>query len=542
MNVSTDCSRLKPGSSPDLDEALRRRQVYYESQSALPRCVLLTAISVAALVDANYGLIIGLVGSKAAIVGMILYLVEMIIFAFSLTSLLGYAWRSVYPMYSSPLLLSDKQYRLLSLDQDTPGFARSPEKEKKYPNPFSPLPGSLISSPKLSPPSPAQSSTPVNTSYNSWMSASPGSVSKMSPLNVSSPLLSASLNTSANLRRDHYSGYESPITDQNELSEYLNDYSAWESSSFLDKLDDTGSVASQSIFYWRGGNKPDPAHYRRTEYLLSTPATKTSSSSTDSPADKAKTEVLSQRLGVDPMRLVTWNENLRIWVTQTILRPLVSEVENINTNLPKQGVSDAKIGDSPVDRLRKVSSLPQVAANLPTLPALIPFLEVSPDQEYIINRIKELSSTGALSLYRWDAGGRRSTLQQAGAWTEKLPSDSELVLHLVATYLDSRLVASSSTRLSDSRETMPFTHSHFFKFGEKIEKPDKDFLAIVQVSSRPPHYVVQVGDKQLDVGGGRNNLLHTLLLFLHQVKEEREGMIGRVNLGLSGLNILWVLD
>ena len=116
------------------------------------------------------------------------------------------------------------------------------------------------------------------------------------------------------------------------------------------------------------------------------------------------------------------------------------------------------------------------------------------------------------------------------------------MLHLVATYLDSRLVASSSTRLSDSRETMPFTHSHFFKFGEKIEKPDKDFLAIVQVSSRPPHYVVQVGDKQLDVGGGRNNLLHTLLLFLHQVKEEREGMIGRVNLGLSGLNILWVLD
>ena len=123
-----------------------------------------------------------------------------------------------------------------------------------------------------------------------------------------------------------------------------------------------------------------------SEYLLSTPATKTSSSSTDSPADKAKTEVLSQRLGVDPMRLVTWNENLRIWITQTILRPLVSEVENINTNLPKQGVSDAKIGESPVDRLRKVSSLPQVAANLPTLPALIPFLEVSPDQEYIINR------------------------------------------------------------------------------------------------------------------------------------------------------------
>ena len=37
-------------------------------------------------------------------------------------------------------------------------------------------------------------------------------------------------------------------------------------------------------------------------------------------------------------------------MTQTILKPLVSEIDNINNNLPKQGVSDAKIGESPVDR------------------------------------------------------------------------------------------------------------------------------------------------------------------------------------------------
>ena len=32
----------------------------------------------------------------------------------------------------------------------------------------------------------------------------------------------------------------------------------------------------------------------------------------------------------------------------------------------------------------------------------------------------------------------------------------------------------------------------------------------------PAHYVVQVGDSRLDVGGGRNNLIHTLLLFLYR--------------------------
>ena len=76
----------------------------------------------------------------------------------------------------------------------------------------------------------------------------------------------------------------------------------------------------------------------------------------------------------------------------------------------------------------------------------------------------------------------------------------------------------------------------------KVTQEDKDTLALVQVGRSPTHYVVQIGGQQLDVGGGRNNMVHSLLLFLHTVKGERGGMLGRVNLGLSGLNILWVLD
>jgi hypothetical protein len=38
----------------------------------------------------------------------------------------------------------------------------------------------------------------------------------------------------------------------------------------------------------------------------------------------------------------------------------------------------------------------------------------------------------------------------------------------------------------------PFTHSHFFRYGEKVEGQEKDILAIVQTQARPPHYVVQV--------------------------------------------------
>lgn len=522
-----------PTESPVLNEALRRRQEYLESKSAGKKILGTTLVCAVILVDVNYSFIARLLVSQPAhTVGMFIYLLEMLVFVLSLTILLLMLWRWVSPLYSSPLQLNDQQYRLLGLDPNTPGFCRSPEKgEVKYPNPFTPLSGSLINSPKQSPASPTTSSTPVNTSMHSWMSSSGTSSPAFSPAS------NTSLNTSANLRRDHYTGYDSPITDENQLYEYLNDYSEWESSYLSDKLDDSGSVASQSILRRSGPRIESPA-YRKTVYQLSSPPIKTANSTLDSQADKAQAEILSQRLGVDPMRLVTWNENLRIWLTQTILKPLVAEIETINSSLPKNGVSDCKIGESPLDRLRKVGNLPQIAAYLPTFNSILPFLEVCQDQGYLVTRLQELSRTGALSLYRWNYGGRCRGQQ----WTDKLPTDSELIMHMVASYLDSRLVASSRTRLADTRESMPFTRSHFYKFGEKVETKDKDFLAIVQVKARPPNYVLQVGDKQLDVGSGRNNLIHTVLLFLHQVREERGGMIGRVNLGLSGLNILWVLE
>lgn len=326
----------------------RRRQLYYESKGAGWRVLSLLSVCLLSLLDLQYGFLLRLVGLQSApTLGLLLLLLETVVFTAAVTSLVLLGWRAVSPLYSAPLQLTERQYRLLRLEPDTPGFVRSPgQEEKKYPNPFTPIKGSFISSPKPAPPSPSQSTTPVNTSYNSWLSSSGTSPAVLSPASNTSL---SSLNSS-NLRRDHYSGYDSPITDELQLSEYLTDYSAWESSYLSDRLDDSGSVASQSLVWRSGGRGPEPPQYRSTVYQLSSPPTKTASSNHDSPADKAQTEILSQRLGVDPMKLVTWNENLRIWMTQTILRPLVAEIETVNTALPKNGISDCKIGESPLDR------------------------------------------------------------------------------------------------------------------------------------------------------------------------------------------------
>ena len=87
----------------------------------------------------------------------------------------------------------------------------------------------------------------------------------------------------------------------------------------------------------------------------------------ESASDKTKASVLSQRLGIDPLDLVGWNENLRVWLTQTVLRPLVKEIDSANAALPKQGVADCQIGQVAVERLRKVAALPQVILSMQTL-------------------------------------------------------------------------------------------------------------------------------------------------------------------------------
>ena len=86
----------------------------------------------------------------------------------------------------------------------------------------------------------------------------------------------------------------------------------------------------------------------------------------------------------------------------------------------------------------------------------------------------------------------------------------------------------------------------------------------MQTGQKPPHFVVQLNSNNttsttassssnsanasvkdaetLEVGQGRNNLFHVLLLFLHLIKTKEQGMLGRINFGSSGINVLWVLN
>ena len=110
-----------------------------------------------------------------------------------------------------------------------------------------------------------------------------------------------------------------------------------------------------------------------------------------------------------------------------------------------------------------------------------------------------LAKTGALSLFRWNGGG--------DGWTERLPSDAELLVHCLACYFDARLLTSASMRLSGTTnpqaEVMkPFTGVHFYRHGEKPGEGKENTLAIVQLGRSPAHYVVQVGKCKYNANTG----------------------------------------
>ncbi|PSN57009.1 Transmembrane protein 209 [Blattella germanica] len=192
---------------------------------------------------------------------------------------------------------------------------------------------------------------------------------------------------------------------------------------------------------------------------------------------------------------------------KTILDRLVKEIDAVDEALQRHGLADVKVGLVGLERLKKTAQILQVAQNIPTLVSLVPFLELSPNQEYLVTRIRE-----------------------------HLPTDSAIIMHLFATYLDSQLLP-----LPQNPDGRPFTTQHFAKTPDKPPQ-GKNTLAIYQVQINPPHYVLIDGEDTLEVLKGRNNLFHTLLLFLRQVNTKEHGMLGRVNLGSTGINLLWVIQ
>lgn len=102
-------------------------------------------------------------------------------------------------------------------------------------------------------------------------------------------------------------------------------------------------------------------------------------------------------------KLTEYVTNLRMWISATILQRLVKEFDKIDSEFGLRGFSDIKIGSVGLERLKKTAENQLVAVHVPTLPMVIPFLEMSANQEYLVQRIRGLSRGSGINDYRWNA-------------------------------------------------------------------------------------------------------------------------------------------
>ncbi|GFR77922.1 transmembrane protein 209-like [Elysia marginata] len=217
------------------------------------------------------------------------------------------------------------------------------------------------------------------------------------------------------------------------------------------------NLNSGNMSFWSYGSNPaDFLHIlRRFTYQLSptSSATPTLNSSADQIDNRGVGEAWI-KYGVSEDELYVWTEKLRKWLSFTIISRLNAEVEEINATLQKIGCEDTEIGEVGVSTLKQLALTK--GSFVPTLNSLVPYLDLTANQEYLRKRIRDLS-TGSVSAYTWDKGG-----DYGKPWANHLPTDASLVMHLFCCYMDSRLPA--EPKYPDGTS---FTAQHFLKTPDK---------------------------------------------------------------------------
>uniref|UniRef100_A0A182MN13 Transmembrane protein 209 n=1 Tax=Anopheles culicifacies TaxID=139723 RepID=A0A182MN13_9DIPT len=244
---------------------------------------------------------------------------------------------------------------------------------------------------------------------------------------------------------------------------------------------------------------------------------------------------------VSAAQLSTYVGNLRMWISLTILQRIGEEINIVDQAFKSRGFADIQIGSIGLERLKKTAENQQlVSLYIPRLPLLIPFLEMSTNQEYLVQRIKDLSKGSCLADYRWNSGSTYKGI----SWDEHLPTDSAIIFHLFCTYLDSQL------RPLPQPGGRPF-YNRYVVVGDK--KTTKETLAEVNTKNKAkcailcsnplkPKFNFVSDDKIHSCSYDRNNLFYVIIQFLMYMKTHHECSLEGINLGKSGINILCCID
>ncbi|KAL6264080.1 hypothetical protein P5V15_004159 [Pogonomyrmex californicus] len=436
-----------------------------------------------------------------------------------------------------PITLDPKQRPLLGVSEDDPLFKYETPKKQMTPEPS---PSLNISSIGL-----GRRSATLGSSVLSDMKDYSTSIPFLKCTTSASPKVTmcsnGSANRSMNISLSSNLTNEDIIQDECELENYLKEIEHKRKCALSTNVDQPSNLLSS---FWSHPATRSPGEVspllRRCAYQLAPTIDKIKATSPaeegSSSRDTFGAPDVWRKYRIDSNKVNEWTANLRMWISKTVVERVALEIDSICVTLIRHGLSDSQPGHVGLDRLRKLAQAQFLVCVIPTLPTLVPFLELSNNQEYLVKRIKTLAKGGSMSEFKWNGGGSHNGKE----WDSSLPTDSAIIMHLIATYMDTQLEAPL-----DQPDARPFTSRYMARSG--MELPRSKGPIIVCQSINPPHYNLALSGDSLpsdyeEVQRGRNNLFHTLLLFLYILKSRNHGMLGRVNAGSSGINILWVID
>ncbi|KAF9972933.1 hypothetical protein BGZ73_003877 [Actinomortierella ambigua] len=155
------------------------------------------------------------------------------------------------------------------------------------------------------------------------------------------------------------------------------------------------------------------------------------------------------------------------------------------------------------------------------------------NRKYVVERIQAFGPL--LSQFKWDSEGVRWDNGRK-AWTPDLPTDTQILMHLFATFLDLAMPAQPL----DGYGRFPFSYKHLVSVDVK---PDPNVaIQIKQSAKNPPCYHLVVNGNVWEIVPKRMNIWYTLVLFIHVVMKESGGYLGQVHFGSRALGLDSVVE
>ncbi|KAF9349429.1 hypothetical protein BGX26_012265 [Mortierella sp. AD094] len=298
-----------------------------------------------------------------------------------------------------------------------------------------------------------------------------------------------------------------------------------------------------------------------------------------------------KNLKVSEHQLDRWAFNLRKWLWNKVVKHVCSEMEIVDAELARQGLSylDCKSatmfyasvplpqntvngtsstaaaaapaapaplssslawGAASIANTRLPSAFATTQPQQPQLPTSLQDLEARygesrivkqriylesylavpgyANRKYVVERLQAMGPL--LTHFIWDShgvtwdGGKKT-------WSPDLPSDSQIIMHLFMTYIDSAM----PSHPSQVYDRFPFTYKHYVPVDNKPDPTTA--LQIKQTSKNPPDYSLVVEGSMWEVVPKRLNVWYTMVLFIYMVMKENAGYIGQINIGTQMIGL-----